>query len=207
MCFRLARLTTQPYGHVRASSRSPGGGCIGARGVFSWDLSDAPRTLSALALVCTLKPSPAESSSQLFAKQLLDALSDHGVTGTAVWMVDYDIRPGAELDQGGGERPHRREQIIASDIVVLVSPTWMGRLTSVAQRVLERLDAERSQTGGDGRCRRRGPHRSGHSRRTCRVRLKRAQPGHGREPERRPCVSRRRAKRRSGTRGSRLRER
>lgn len=74
------------------------------------------------------------------------------MTGTAVRMVDYDIRPGVELDQGDGDEwPHLREQIIASDIVVLVSPTWMGHLTSVAQRALERLDAELSQTGDGGR--------------------------------------------------------
>jgi len=110
------------------------------------------RPLSALALVCTLKPSPNESSSQLLARQLLDELATHDVTGTAVRLADYDIKPGVELDEGDGDQwPHIREQIIASDILVVVTPTWMGHLSSVAQRALERLDAELSQTDDAGR--------------------------------------------------------
>ncbi|GAA0439049.1 flavodoxin family protein [Leifsonia naganoensis] len=115
-------------------------------------MTDRTRPLSALALVCTLKPSPAESSSQLLATQLLDELTTHGVTGTAVRMADYDIKPGVSLDEGDGDQwPQIREQVIASDILVIVTPTWMGHLSSIAQRVLERLDAELSETDADGR--------------------------------------------------------
>ncbi|ERK70372.1 flavodoxin family protein [Leifsonia aquatica] len=115
-------------------------------------MTDRTRPLSALALVCTLKPSPAESSSQLLATQLLDELTTHGVTGTAVRLADYDIKPGVSLDEGDGDQwPQIREQVIASDILVIVTPTWMGHLSSIAQRVLERLDAELSETDADGR--------------------------------------------------------
>ncbi|MDR6972175.1 NAD(P)H-dependent oxidoreductase [Leifsonia shinshuensis] len=115
-------------------------------------MTDENRPLTALALVCTLKPSPNESSSQLLARQLLDELATHDVTGTAVRLVDYDIKPGVELDEGeGDEWPKIREQVIASDILLIVTPTWMGHLSSVAQRALERLDAELSETDEDGR--------------------------------------------------------
>ena len=115
-------------------------------------MTDDTRRLTALALVCTLKQSPNESSSQLLARQLLDELATHDVTGTAVRLVDYDIKPGVGLDEGGGDQwPHLREQIIASDILVIVTPTWMGHLSSVAQRALERLDAELSETDENGR--------------------------------------------------------
>lgn len=108
--------------------------------------------LSALALVCTLKPSPAESSSQLLARQFLDQLALHDVTGTAVRLADYDIRPGVSLDEGDGDQwPRIREQIVSSDILVLVTPTWLGHHSSVAQRALERLDAELSETDENGR--------------------------------------------------------
>ncbi len=110
------------------------------------------RALSAIALVCTLKPSPAESSSQLLATQLLDELAANDVTGTAVRLVDYDVKPGVELDEGDGDEwPRIREQIAASDILVLITPTWMGHASSIAQRAIERLDAELSQTDDDGR--------------------------------------------------------
>ena len=115
-------------------------------------MTDRNRPLTALALVCSLKPSPAESSSQLLAKQLLDELAKHDVTGTAVRLADFDIKPGVELDEGDGDAwPRIREQVIASDILVFVTPTWMGHHSSVAQRALERLDAELSETDDQGR--------------------------------------------------------
>jgi len=121
-------------------------------GAFARTMTDSTRPLTALALVCTLKPSPAESSSQLLARQLLDELATHDVTGTAVRLADYDIKPGVQVDEGDGDQwPHIREQILASDILVIVTPTWLGHLSSVAQRALERLDAELSETDDDGR--------------------------------------------------------
>jgi len=116
------------------------------------DNEASTRPLTALALVCTLKPSPSESSSQLLATQLLDELSKHGVSGTAVRLADYDIKPGVEIDEGEGDAwPAIREQVVASDILVLVTPTWMGHLSSIAQRALERLDGELSETDENGR--------------------------------------------------------
>ena len=112
---------------------------------------NAPAPLTALALVCTLNPSPAESSSELIAQQLLAQLARHGVTGTTVRVVDHDVRPGVELDMGHGDAwPGIRRQLVGADILIISTPTWMGQPSSVCQRVLERLDAELSQTGDDG---------------------------------------------------------
>jgi multimeric flavodoxin WrbA len=108
--------------------------------------------LRALALVCSLKPSPAPSSSDKLARQVLDALAGHGVTGDVVRVVDHDVRPGVELDMGNGDAwPALREQVMAADVLVVATPTWMGHMSSVAQRVLERLDAELSETDDTGR--------------------------------------------------------
>lgn len=109
-------------------------------------------TLTALAISCTLKPSPAESSSDLLARQLLDALSGHDVSGELIRAVDLDLRPGVEGDMGDGDQwPDVRRRVREADILVFVTPTWMGQHSSVAQRVLERLDAELSETDGQGR--------------------------------------------------------
>ena len=103
-------------------------------------------SLTAVALNCTLKPTPEPSSSALLASQILVELETHGVAGHALRVVDFDVRPGVEKDMGDGDEwPHIREQILAADILVVVSPTWMGQITSVGQRVLERLDAELSE--------------------------------------------------------------
>jgi len=118
-------------------------------------MSNTP--LRALALVCSLKPSPAPSSSQLLAEQVLEQLSGHGVEGTVVRVVDHNVLPGVEADMGEGDAwPGIREQILDADILVFATPTWLGHMSSVAQRVLERLDAELSVTDDEGR-----PHLTG----------------------------------------------
>src|SRR4051812_49542643 len=40
---------------------------------------------------------------------------------------------------------------MAADILALVTPVWLGHPSSVAQRVLERLDAELSESDDQGR--------------------------------------------------------
>ena len=60
--------------------------------------------LSAIALVCSLKPSPAPSSSQLMAEHLLSQLHDSGVVGEVVRCVDFDITPGVQADMGDGDQ-------------------------------------------------------------------------------------------------------
>jgi multimeric flavodoxin WrbA len=110
--------------------------------------------LRAIALVCTLTSSPAPSSSQLLAEQVLEELSSHGVEGHVVRVVDHDVKPGVQLDMGDGDAwPGIREQVMAADILVLATPTWMGQQSSVCQRVLERLDAELSEKDDEGRLR------------------------------------------------------
>lgn len=108
--------------------------------------------LTAVVLVGTLTPSPAPSSSELLGRQVLDALGEHGVTGTVIRLVDHDVKPGVEKDMGEGDAwPAIREQVLAADILVLATPIWMGQPSSVTKRALERLDAELSETDDQGR--------------------------------------------------------
>ena len=108
--------------------------------------------LRALALVCSLKPSPADSSSDLIARQVLEALAEHDVTGEVVRVVDADVKPGVDRDMGDGDAwPAILEKVLAADVLLIATPTWMGQASSVCMRVLERLDAEISETDDDGR--------------------------------------------------------
>ncbi|MFZ4896366.1 flavodoxin family protein, partial [Plantibacter sp. Mn2098] len=76
----------------------------------------------------------------------------HGVSGQQLRVVDFDVRPGVETDMGDGDQwPAIRQQILDAQILVLATPTWMGHMSSVASRVLERLDAELSETDDAGR--------------------------------------------------------
>lgn len=106
----------------------------------------------ALALVCTLSPSPKHSSSQLLADQIMAELSGLGVQGETVRVVDHDVRPGVARDMGGGDEwPALREKVMAADIVLVSTPIWLGHPSSVCQRVLERLNADISETDDQGR--------------------------------------------------------
>ncbi|KZE91548.1 flavodoxin family protein [Microbacterium sp. TNHR37B] len=109
-------------------------------------------TLTALAINCTLTPSPDASSTELLLSQVMTALGEHDVTGSTVRLVDFDVRPGVEKDMGDGDEwPIIRERVLAADIVIVGTPIWMGHMSSLAQRLLERLDAELSETDEAGR--------------------------------------------------------
>jgi multimeric flavodoxin WrbA len=110
------------------------------------------RPLSALALVCSLKRSPAESSSALMAEHVLEQLRGAGVKTDALRCADYAILPGVEADMGDGDEwPKIRKRVLDADILLLCTPVWLGHPSSIAQRVMERLDAELSNTDDDDR--------------------------------------------------------
>jgi multimeric flavodoxin WrbA len=106
----------------------------------------------ALVLNCTLKPSPAESNTEALAKVVMEALEKEGVTTELVRVADYDVRPGVSSDEGDGDQwPQLRAKVLQSEILVMASPTWLGQPSSVAKRVLERMDAMLSETDDQDR--------------------------------------------------------
>lgn len=108
--------------------------------------------LSAIAIVCSLTPSPEPSSSEVLARQVLADLEKHGVTTASLRIVDHEIKPGVKVDMGDGDEwPTIRASVLAAAIVVLATPIWMGHPCSLAQQVLERLDADLSETDDQGR--------------------------------------------------------
>ena len=109
-------------------------------------------SLRALVLCCTLKPSPAPSSSEFIGREVLAALAEHDVDGDLVRVVDHHVRFGVTIDEGDGDEwPMIRAQLLEADILVLATPIWMGQPASVCKMVLERLDAELSESDDEGR--------------------------------------------------------
>lgn len=103
--------------------------------------------MKALILNCTLKRSPDRSNSGLLAGEVIS-----GVECETIRLVDLNVLPGVSSDEGDGDEwPAVREKILASDIVVMATPTWLGKLLSVAQRALERMDAMLSEQDDEGR--------------------------------------------------------
>ncbi|WP_164417053.1 flavodoxin family protein [Streptomyces salinarius] len=108
--------------------------------------------MRALVINCTLKPSPQPSNTEALAATVIAALKGHGAEVDVVRAVDLNLKPGVETDMGDGDDwPAVHEKLLASQILVVASPTWLGRPSSVAQRVLERMDAMLGETDDEGR--------------------------------------------------------
>ncbi|MGW0291178.1 flavodoxin family protein [Streptomyces tuirus] len=103
--------------------------------------------MRALVINCTLKPSPQPSNTEALAATVIEALQGHGVAVDVVRAVDLNLKPGVQSDMGEGDDwPDVHERLMGAQILVIASPTWLGRPSSVAQRVLERMDAMLSET-------------------------------------------------------------
>jgi multimeric flavodoxin WrbA len=100
--------------------------------------------LKAYALSCSLRTSRSDepSSSEKLARDILDVLERSGVECRHDRAADHDIKPGVQSDMGDGDAwPSLRARILAADIFVLALPIWLGHPSSIAQRIMERLDA------------------------------------------------------------------
>jgi multimeric flavodoxin WrbA len=108
--------------------------------------------MRALCLNCTLKRSPEPSNTESLADVVMSALRDDGVETDEMRLVDHQIDPGvvSEAVSDGDQWPAIREQLVAADILVVATPTWLGQPSSVAKRALERMDAMLSETREDG---------------------------------------------------------
>lgn len=109
----------------------------------------AANELHALVLTCTLKASPAASSSDQIGRDVLGALTDHGVSGEVIRVADEGVKFGVTTDEGGGDGwPEIRRRLLEAQLLVLATPIWLGQPSSVCKMVLERLDAELAEAMG-----------------------------------------------------------
>ncbi|MEX2615502.1 MAG: NAD(P)H-dependent oxidoreductase [Alphaproteobacteria bacterium] len=103
--------------------------------------------LKVIALNCSLKGSDKESSTGLLLAQIAKEFRKFGSSCKIVRVADLDIKPGVSSDEGDGDEwPGVRRGIVASDILVVGTPIWLGKPSSICQKVLERLDAFLGET-------------------------------------------------------------
>jgi multimeric flavodoxin WrbA len=106
----------------------------------SWDFSD----LRALFINCTLKRSPEVSNTQGLADLSITIMKRTGVQVEVLRAVDHAIATGVwpDMTEHGWERddwPAIFELVMAADILVLLTPIWLGEKSSVCTQVIERL--------------------------------------------------------------------
>jgi multimeric flavodoxin WrbA len=110
--------------------------------------------LSAIAINCSLKGANGEcSSTDKMIGLLARELEKLGVeVSETIRIVDHDVKAGVTSDEGAGDAwPDIRRQILAADILIFGTPVWLGQMSSVAKRVVERMDAFLSETDDAGR--------------------------------------------------------
>jgi len=116
-------------------------------------LAELPN-LTAFAINCSLKSSSAseKSSTDKLIDDMLNAMQPYGVSGEVVRAADFNIKPGVLSDEGEGDQwPELRKRILAADIFIFGTPIWLGQPSSIAKRVVERMDAFLSETDSAGR--------------------------------------------------------
>jgi multimeric flavodoxin WrbA len=105
---------------------------------------DSYDDLRAVYINCTLKLSPQRSHTAFLGERSTAIMRAQGVTVTEIRAVDHHIAPGVHPDmtEHGAARddwPAIQQQVMDADILVLLSPIWLGEKSSVCTRVIERL--------------------------------------------------------------------
>jgi len=108
--------------------------------------------MRAVVLNCSLKSGDTTSNTQLLTDSVISALADRDVETEVVRLADLAIPPGVETDLGDGDEwPRVHESLLDAEILIVATPTWVGRPSSLAQRALERMDAMLSETDDEDR--------------------------------------------------------
>ncbi|MBD3235745.1 MAG: flavodoxin family protein [Candidatus Eisenbacteria bacterium] len=103
--------------------------------------------LRVLFLNCTPKKSPEVSNTRALCDGVAAVYeAEHGAQCEFVRVVDHDLLPGVASDMGeGDEWPTILAKVKAADILIVATPIWIGNISSVAQRVFERLEGTYSE--------------------------------------------------------------
>ncbi len=90
----------------------------------------------------TLKRKNKFSHTRTLCDFLVPYLNAEGAEGEIVELVEYNIKPGVESDEGeGDEWPSILKKVLAADIIIFATPIWWGTHSSILQRIIERMDA------------------------------------------------------------------
>jgi multimeric flavodoxin WrbA len=96
--------------------------------------------MRAVVLIATLKREWM-SNTETLASFLAERMRGRGIEVKMIRLVDSNIPPGTYSDMGeGDEWPAILSDIMDAEIVVFATPIWWNNMSSLMQRVVERLD-------------------------------------------------------------------
>ena len=110
--------------------------------------------MRAIAINCSLKHKADEPSSTDAMISLIGSeLGKHDVELTeTIRLSDKNVLPGVTSDEGPGDDwPDIRRRILDHDILIFGTPIWLGQMSSISKRVVERMDAFLGETDEQGR--------------------------------------------------------
>ncbi len=116
-----------------------------------WDFSD----LRAVYINCTLKRNPEQSNTQGLMDRSIAVMEANNVAVKTFRLVDHHVATGVwpDMTEHGWERdewPEIYESVSAADIVVVGTPIWLGQISSVCARLIERLYGHSSMLNEHG---------------------------------------------------------
>ncbi|MFO8077924.1 MAG: flavodoxin family protein [Thermoplasmatota archaeon] len=103
--------------------------------------------LNALFLNCTPKKSPRVSHTRGLCDDIAKVYEkEHNVHCDIIRVVDYNVPAGIKSFMWEGDQwPTILKKIKETDILIVATPIWIGNISSIAQRVFERLEGTYSE--------------------------------------------------------------
>jgi multimeric flavodoxin WrbA len=96
--------------------------------------------MNAVILLATLKATGL-SNTETLSEFLQDKMKAEQIDVEIIKLVDHNIPPGTYSNMGAGDDwPGILKKIMAADIVIFATPIWWNNMSSLMQRVVERLD-------------------------------------------------------------------
>lgn len=111
--------------------------------------------LKALIFNCTLKKSPEKSNTQGLVDLSKSIMEKQGVSVEVIRPIDHKIATGVYPDmreQGWeyDEWPEIWKKVLATNILIIAGPIWLGDNSSVTKQIIERLYAHSGDTNDKG---------------------------------------------------------
>ena len=111
--------------------------------------------LTALYINTSLKRNAAESHTRLLMDASAGIMRTQGVTTDFIHLAAHAVAPGVypDMTEHGFERdewPGISTKVMASDIIIVGTPIWLGEESSVCRRLIERLYSESGKLNDKG---------------------------------------------------------